>query len=49
MPVHPDACYRCPCGRVFVDAQIEYERHLARDHGRLRDTLPAVRTALNHR
>lgn len=45
--VHPDACYRCrACGVVFVDDQIGYEQHLAREHGRLRDTLPSVRGAL---
>lgn len=44
--VPPDAVYVCDCGESFPDDQIAYEQHLAREHGRLRDTLPSVRHEL---
>lgn len=43
----PDECYRCePCELVFIDDQIAYEQHLAREHGYLQDTLPSIRGKL---
>lgn len=45
MHYEPDDVYRC-CDRLFFD-QLEYERHLAREHDRLRDTLPSIRDELD--
>jgi len=46
--MQPDEWYQCPapaCDHRTHD-QIAHERHLAAAHGRLRDVIPAVRTAL---
>jgi len=39
----PDAIYRCrECGERFVDDQLAFERHAAREHDRVRDVLPTI-------